>query len=132
MHTRTNKKITNLIIEIESLTSDRQKRLISEISTIDHVDSIYLLGKPPEKDNERGEIFFRFRKVCIFCENEEQLALRWALNISENCRTLGDRYIKSDEIDLAREQYDRGIALYKKFANFIEKNGEKVPSVKSV
>ncbi len=79
---------------------------------MDHIESIYLLGKPLETNEQQNDFFTKFPKVCIFCEDEGQLVLRWALDTVEECRKLGDQYIKEGKKDTARIHFQRGMQLF--------------------
>jgi len=119
-----NKKIKNLVVEISCITENRDY-LLNAFSSTDHIESIYLLGKPPETNEERSEFFTRFPKVCIFCEDEGQLALRWAMDTAEECRALGDHYIKEGKKDIAREHFQRGMQLFDRLGKLIDSTRQK-------
>ena len=107
-----NTNVKNLVVQISTLSVDKRDELLKRFSSIDHIDSIYLLGKSIENKEERLKFFREYPKVCIFCENEEKLVLRWSLDTIEEYRTLGDQYIEQKNKDLARDFYQRGIVLF--------------------
>lgn len=119
-----NKNITKLVVEIPCVVDERD-HLLNTLSTIDHIESIYLLGKPSKISTERSEFFNRFRKVCIFCEDERKLALRWTMDTVEECQILGDQYIKEDKKDIAREHFQRGMVLFERLSSLIDSARQK-------
>ena len=111
-----NKPIKSLIVDISPISYDERDRLLIDVSSLDHIESIYLLGKSLESTEQRNELFARFYKVCMLCEDEERLAIRWTLDMADECRTLGNRYTQMGEIETARKHFERGKSLVKRLA----------------
>ncbi|CAF1148154.1 unnamed protein product [Rotaria sordida] len=114
-------QIKELVLEFPSNISvtDRD-RILSEISSFDNIQSIYLLGKPPETKKQRNEFFNQFDKVCIFCEDEEQIAVQWILDTASRCRMFGNQCIKTGDKAVASEHFQRGIELYERLKEFMK------------
>lgn len=116
-----NDQVKQLVIQILTLSVDERNDLLDRFSSLNHIESIYLLGKPMETKEERLKFFHQYPKVCIFCEDEGKLALRWSLDTIEECRTSGDQYIKQKNKDAARDFYQRGFDLFDKINKFFHK-----------
>ncbi|CAF4915380.1 unnamed protein product [Rotaria magnacalcarata] len=115
-----NKQVKSIVLETLSDSVDERDRVLKDFSSVDHIESIYLLGKPPEMSEQRYSFFTSFRKVSIFCENEEELAVRWALDTANEFRRLGGQCAEAGNIDSAREYFQRGKELYKRLAKIID------------
>jgi len=107
-----NRNVKNLVIQISTLSVDKRNKLLEICSSKVHIKSIYLLGKLVETKDEQLKFFQQYPKVCILCEDEGELALRWSLDTIEEYRTLGDQFIKKDDRDTARQFYQRGMILF--------------------
>ena len=115
-----NKEINTIVFTISTDPIAERDRLLKEISSLDQIKSIYLLGKPPHTSEERYQFFSSFRKVAIFCDDEEELAVRWALDTANDFRKLGGHWAQSGNIDLAREYFQRGRQLYDRLDKLID------------
>ena len=105
------KKVKSMVIELSSVCNDERDSLLKILSCHDSVEVIYLLGKPPQTDEDQVEFYTRFPKTCIFCEDPRQLAVRWTMDSIEECRMLGDQQITESRKDIARLYYHRGMQL---------------------
>ncbi|CAM4937122.1 unnamed protein product [Rotaria socialis] len=115
-----NKQVKSIVLEMLSDSVDERDRVLKDFSSVDHIESIYLLGKPPEMSEQRYKFFTSFHKVSIFCEDEEELAVRWALDTANEFRQLGGQCAEAGNIDSAREYFQRGKELYKHLAKIID------------
>jgi hypothetical protein len=115
-----NKLIKSIVFEILTDSIDERDRLLKDFSSVDHVESIYLLGKPPEMSEERYKFFTTFWKVSIFCEDAEELAVRWVLDTANEFRRLGGQCANAGNIDTARDYFQRGKELYKRLDKLID------------
>jgi len=121
-----NQQVKSIIFEISTDSIDERDRLLEGISSANHIESIYLLGKPPNTSEQRYTFFTRFCKVSIFCEDEEQLAVRWALDTANELRRLGGQCATTGNVELAREYFQRGKELYKHLTKLIDQTRSKV------
>ncbi|UJR07190.1 hypothetical protein I4U23_011478 [Adineta vaga] len=98
----------------------RLGKLLIKMGEFDKAEEIFqtLLHTTSNVDREQL-VPFSFPKVSIFCEDEEELAVRWALDTANNCRRLGGEYAKQGDKDLARDYFQRGKELYKRLAQII-------------
>ncbi|CAF3687228.1 unnamed protein product [Rotaria sp. Silwood1] len=119
-------QIKELILEVSSISVSERDRMLTEISSFDNIQSIYLLGKPPETKQQRNEFFNRFDKVCIFCDDEEQIAVQWVLDTANHCRISANQYIKAGDKAVASEHFQRGIELYDRLKDFIKSTQRQV------
>lgn len=122
-----NKEINTIVFEILTESVDERDRLLKEFSSLDQIKSIYLLGKPPQTSEERNKFFTSFRKVAIFCDDEEELAVRWALDTANDFRKLGGHWSRSGNTDLGREYFKRGRQLYDHLDKLIDQTRPKMP-----
>ena len=123
---KSNQHITSICFELADISTEERDRLLTDFSAVNHIESIYLVGKPPETSERRNAFFTRFHKVCIFCEDEEEVAVRWALDTATERRRLGSQYAKEGMIDLARETFQQGKQIYARLAELIDKTESKV------
>jgi hypothetical protein len=121
-----NKQVKSIVFEIVTDSIDEQDRLLEEFSSVDHIESIYLLGKPPETSEQRCTFFTRFCKVSLFCDDEEQLAVRWALDTANEFRRLGGQCAAAGNVDSANEYFQRGKDLYKRLGKLIDQTRPKM------
>jgi len=106
-----NTNVKNLVIQISTLSVDKRNKLLEICSSKVHIKSIYLLGKLVGTKDEQLKFFQQYPKVCILCEDEGELALRWSLDTIEEYRTLGDQSVKQNK-NTARQFYQRGMILF--------------------
>ncbi|CAF2993781.1 unnamed protein product [Rotaria sp. Silwood2] len=104
---KSNQQIKDFIFDVSSVSVDDRNRILDAVSSLNNITSIYLLGKSPETKKERNEFFKQFDKVCIFCEDHEQLAVQWALDTASHCRICGNQCAKADDKNAAREHFQR-------------------------
>ena len=123
---QSDQKIKDLIFEVSSVPDDKRDCILNAVSSFGGIKSIYLLGKPPETKKQRNELFTNFNKICIFCEDEEQLAVQWVLNMASNCRTAGNQCAETGDKVAAREHFQRGIDLYDRLNIFMNSTRRKV------
>jgi hypothetical protein len=116
---KSNKQIKSLVVDVSSISSERRHHLLDVFSSIDHIESIYLLGKPPEISKDWSQFFTQFPKVCMFCEDEKHLAVRWVLDMANACRMSGNRCNEEGDRITAREHFQRGVDLYERLRKFI-------------
>lgn len=121
-----NQNISNLILEIASVSVNERDDLIKTVSTIGSIDSIYLHGKPPEKKQLRNEFFTNFDKVCIFCEDSDQLAVQLVLDMASQCRMFGNQCSEANDKDTGRKHFQRAMDLYDGLNKFIGKTKRKI------
>ncbi len=120
-----NEKVKNIVVELIPNSANERDDLLKVLSSIDHIESIYLLGEPPETNEERFEFFAKFPKICVFCKDTGQLAMRWTIDTVEECRTLGDQYIKEGKKEIARLYFERGMQLFKQLGKLIDSTNRK-------
>lgn len=123
---RSNEKIENLVFDVASISVDDRDRLLKNITLLDNIESIYLLGKPPETKEQRNKFFTDFDKVCMFCEDRDQLAVQLVLNMASNCRIFGNQCNADGDRDTARKYFQRGMDLYDGLKKFIDATPRKV------
>jgi len=123
---QSSKQVKSIIFEILNDSIDERDRLLKDFSSIDYIESVYLLGKPPETRELQHAFFTSFCKVSMFCDDEEQLAVRWALDTANEFRRLGGQCADAGNIDLAREHFQRGEKLYDGLAKLIDKTRPKM------
>lgn len=122
-----NKEVNTIVFAMSTDSIDEQRdRLLKEFSSVDQIKSIYLLGKSPHTSEERYQLFSSFRKVSILCDNEEELAVRWALDTANDFRKLGGHWAQSGNTDLAREYFQRGRQLYDRLDKLIDQTRQKM------
>ncbi len=109
---RSAQNIKNLVLEVSSISVEERDRILKDISLFESVESIYLLGKPPETKEQRNKFFTDFDKVCIFCEDKDQLALQLALDMASNCRISGNQCAEAGDRANACKYFQRGMDLY--------------------
>jgi len=117
---QSDQQVKDVVFEISSVSADERDRVLEAVSSIDNIESIYLLGKQPETKEERNAFFTRFDKVCIFCEDEGQLAVQCVLNMANNCRIIANECVEAGNKDIAREHFQRGMDLYDRLRKFID------------
>ena len=117
---RLDEEINSLVLQISSASTEQRDRLLNHYSSFDHIKSIYLLGKSPQDSEERNNFFITFHKVCLFCEDERQLAVRWALEMANEYRIRGTKIAKDGDIDDCKSYFQRAVALYDRVAKFID------------
>ncbi|CAF1442129.1 unnamed protein product [Adineta steineri] len=115
-----NEQVKSIVFEISTNSVDERDRLLKDFSSINQVESIYVLGKQPETREERDKFLSSFCKVAIFCQDEEELAVRWALDTANQFRRLGGQCADAGNTDLARQYFQRGKDLYKGLAKIID------------
>ncbi|CAF1469538.1 unnamed protein product [Adineta steineri] len=115
-----NEEVKSIVFEISTNSVDERDRLLKDFSSIDQVESIYVLGEQSETREERYKFLSSFCKVAIFCKDEEELAVRWALDTANQFRRLGGQYADAGKTDLARQYFQRGKDLYKGLAKIID------------
>ena len=115
-----NLQIESLVVDVSSISHERRDHLLNLVSSNDHIKSIYLLGTPPEISEEWSTFFTRFPKVCLFCEDEKHLAIRWALNTTNDCRSVGIQCKEQGDQTTARMHFQRGIDLYDRLRKLID------------
>ncbi|CAF1432585.1 unnamed protein product [Adineta steineri] len=118
---KANEQVKSIVFEIPTNFVNERDRLLKDFSSIDQVESIYLLGKQLETKEERSDFSRSFCKVAIFCQDAEELAVRWALDTANQFRRLGGQCADAGNIDLARQYFQRGKDLYKGLAKIIDK-----------
>jgi hypothetical protein len=123
---RSNEKKENLVFEVASISVDDRDRLLKAVALLDNIESIYLLGKPPETKEQRNKFFTDFDKVCMFCEDRDQLAVQLALNMASNCRIFGNQCTAAGDRDTAQKYFQRGMDLYDGLKKFIDATPRKV------
>jgi hypothetical protein len=121
-----NKQVKSIVFEILTDSIDERDGLLEDFSSVDHIESIYLLGRTPETSEERYKFLTRFCKVSIFCEDEEQLAVRWALDTANELRRLGGRCAKAGNVDSAQKYFQRGKELYNRLTKLIDQTKPKM------
>jgi hypothetical protein len=119
------KNITTVLADVSSLSVDERDYLLDTFSSNDHIESIYLFGKPPETSQQWNEFFTKFPKVCIFCDDQGQLVIRWTLDMINDCRISGNQCNEKGDRTTARTHFQRGIDLYSQLRDFIGTNNEK-------
>lgn len=117
---QSNPKIKNIIVEVPSIPLDELERLLEKVSGIDHVEWIYVLGKPPNNRDERNTFLNRFSQVCIFSSDEQEIAVKWILDTINNYRLLGNQLSQSGDKASARKYFQRGLDLYNSLEKFFE------------
>ena len=118
---RSDKQIKSLILQIPSASIDDLNRLLGDYSSIEHIESIYLLGKVLEKSEERNAVLNRFHKVCMLCDDEGHLVVRWALNTVNEFRVLAVQHAEAGDNDTSDKYFQRAMKLCDRLAEFIGK-----------
>ena len=117
---KSNQKIRNVIFEVLSLSVDDRNNMLKAISSFKNIKSIYLLGKPSETKEKQHEFLRRFEKVRIFCEEQDQLAVQWVLDMADECRIAANQFVATNDKSTAREHLQRSLNLYEHLSKFID------------
>lgn len=123
---RSDQNIKHLVFEVTSVSVEERDRLLEVVSALDSIETIYLLGKPPETKEQRNKFFTDFDKVCMFCEDKDQLAVQLVLDMASNCRISGNQCIETGDKGTAREHFQRGMDLYDGLKKFMKPTPPKV------
>lgn len=122
---RLNHNVKNLVLEVATISVEERDRLLETVSSLDSIESIYLLGKPPVMKEERNKLFNNFYKVCMFCEDSDQLAVQLVLDMASQCRMSGNQCNAAGDKDTARKHFQRGMDLYDGLKKFIGETSSK-------
>jgi hypothetical protein len=123
---QSDENIKNLVFEVASISIQELDHVLKAVSSLDSIESIYLLGKPPETKEQLNTFFTDFDKICMFCEDEDQLAVQLVLDMASNCRISGNQCTAAGDRDTARKHFQRGMDLYDGLKKFINTTPRKV------
>jgi hypothetical protein len=119
--------IKSLVLEVSSISVEERDGVLKAISLFESIESIYLLGKPPETKEQRNKFFTDFDKVCLFCEDADQLAVQLVLDMASNCRISGNECAEAGDKGNACKYFQRGMDLYDGLKKLISETPRTVP-----
>jgi hypothetical protein len=124
---QSNQSIKSLVLDLSTISVEERDRILKSISSFESIESIYLLGKPPETKEQRNKFFTDFDKVCLFCEDANQLAVQLTLDMVSDCRILGKQCAEAGDKDNACKYFQRGVDLYEGLKKLIRETPHAVP-----
>jgi hypothetical protein len=112
---------TTIFIDLFDTSLNEQMCFLDDISQLDNVYFIYIRSIPSNDDDERAYFFRRYSKIKAVFENEQRLMVQWAIDTANECKKIGDIYVKNGEKDKGRKCFEEGITLYKRLSVFLNK-----------